>query len=89
MLVGLAVIVDLVGSAEITAAVKATVVVAVAVVPLILNPNVAVPTVLLLVKVTVYVPLLLLTTVPKVPKVVVTITVPPLEDKLAFELSFN
>ena len=70
-------------------AVKATVVVAVAVDPLILNPKVVVPAVLLLVKVTVYVPLLLFTTVPKVPAVVVITTVPPDVVKLAFELSFN
>ena len=84
MLVGLATIVDLVGSA-----VKATVVVALAVVPLMLNPNVAVPAFVLLVKVTVYVPLLLLVTVPNVPEVVVTTTVPPEALKLAFAPSFN
>ncbi len=71
------------------AAVKATVVVAVAVVPLILKPNVAVPAVVLLVKVTVYVPSLLSVRVPKVPEVVVTTTIPPEAVKLTLELFFN
>ena len=89
ILVGEAVIVDLVGSAVIATAVNVTAVVLVAVVPLILKPIVAVPAVALLVKTTVYVPLLLLVTVPNVPKLVVTRTVPPLVVKLALELSFN
>ena len=76
ILVGSAVIVEVAVLAETDA--KFTVVVFVAITPIMEKLNVAVAAVFELVSITVYVPSLLSVTLPKLPAVVYTITVPPL-----------
>ncbi len=68
---------------------KTTLVVLLAVVPLIAKPISAVAGLEVLVKITVYVPSLLSTTVPSVPAELVRVIVPPLVVKLVPLASFN